>query len=140
MKIFLLLHQKLSNKLLDILNKFNFTFSQINILQNIDKDFRMWNDNSIDKEIPELYFEKYKDKQLSKKIFEHYVSIHNTLKNRLNDYKDFDKNKYETRKYSFNKIEKNQPTLGFNIVSILRGIFITLISKVFIVSKFPLFL
>jgi len=98
--------------LLDILEKYNFTFSQINILKNINKDFIMWNDNSIDKKIPDLYFEKYKDKQLSKKIFEHYVSIHNLLKNNLNDYSDFKEVKYKTRKYTFNEIEKDGIGLG----------------------------
>ena len=61
----------------------------------------MWNDKSVDKNIPELYFEKYKEKQLTKKIFEHYVSIHKKLKEKLNDYTDFKEIKYETRKYSF---------------------------------------
>ena len=98
--------------MLDILEKYNFTFSQINILKNINKDFIMWNDNSIDKKIPDLYFEKYKDKQLSKKIFEHYVSIHNLLKNNLNDYSDFKEVKYKTRKYTFNEIEKDGIGLG----------------------------
>lgn len=95
-----------------IIEKYKFTFSQINILKNIEKDFKMWNDTSFDKEIPEIYFEKYKDKQLSKKIFEHYVSIHEKLKNKLNDYDDFKEVKYETRKYSFNKIEKDGIGLG----------------------------
>jgi spore photoproduct lyase len=98
--------------LLDIIEKYDFTFSQRNLLKNIHKDFLMWNDNSIDKEIPEIYFEKYKAKQLTKKIFEYYVSIHNNLKNSLNDYKDFKEIKYETRKYSFNKIEKKGIGLG----------------------------
>ncbi|MGB3750113.1 MAG: spore photoproduct lyase family protein [Arcobacteraceae bacterium] len=96
----------------NIIEKYKFTFSQINILKNIEKDFKMWNDKSINKEIPELYFEKYKDKQLTTKIFEFYVSIHNSLKNTLNDYADFKEVKYETRKFSFNQIEKKGIGLG----------------------------
>ena len=98
--------------MLEIIDKYNFTFSQINILKNIDKDFRMWNDNSIDKVIPSLYFEKYKGKQLSKKIFDYYVSIHENLKSKLNDYEDFKDVKYKTRKYTFNQIEKKGIGLG----------------------------
>lgn len=96
----------------NIIEKYKFTFSQVNILKNIAKDFRMWNDKSVDKEIPSIYFEKYKDKQLATKIFEYYVSIHNSLKNSLNDYSDFEDVKYETRKFSFNKIEKKGIGLG----------------------------
>jgi len=98
--------------LLEILDKYSFTFSQINILKNINKDFIMWNDKQYDKTIPSIYFEKYKDKQLAKKIFEFYVSIHEKLKKIPNDYTDFKEVKYETRKYSFNKIEKKGIGLG----------------------------
>ena len=98
--------------MLDILDKYNFTFSQINILKTIDKDFRMWNDNSFDKKVPEIYFEKFNGKELSKKIFEYYVLIHEKSKKKLNDYNDFKDIKYETRKYSFNKIEKEGIGLG----------------------------
>jgi len=98
--------------LISLIEKYKFTFSQINILKNIEKDFKMWNDTSIDRKIPEIYFEKYKDKQLSKKIFEHFVLIHEKMKKSLNDYNDFKDIKYETRKYSFNKIEKDGIGLG----------------------------
>jgi len=98
--------------LISLIEKYKFTFSQINILKNIEKDFKMWNNTSIDRKIPEIYFEKYKDKQLSKKIFEHFVSIHEKMKKSLNDYNDFKDIKYETRKYSFNKIEKDGIGLG----------------------------
>ena len=98
--------------MLEILDKYSFTFSQINILKNINKDFIMWNDKQYDKTIPSIYFEKYKDKQLAKKIFEFYVSIHEKLKKIPNDYTDFKEVKYETRKYSFNKIEKKGIGLG----------------------------
>ena len=98
--------------MLEILDKYSFTFSQINILKNINKDFIMWNDKQYDKTIPSIYFEKYKDKQLAKKIFEFYVSIHEKLKKIPNDYTDFKEVKYETRNYSFNKIEKKGIGLG----------------------------
>ncbi len=96
----------------DILGNYNFTFSQRNILKNIDKDFKMWNETSINKEIPKIFFEKYKDKQLAKKIFEYFVALHEEMKKKLNDYSDFKDIKYKVRKYSFNKIEKEGIGLG----------------------------
>lgn len=66
----------------------------------------MWNEKSFEEIFPAFYLESYKDKQLTKKIFDYYVSIHTTLKNKLNDYDDFKEVKYDVRKYSFSKIEK----------------------------------
>jgi len=98
--------------LLSIIEKYNFTFSQKNILTNIKKDFIMWNEKSFEEIFPDFYLENYKDKQLTKKIFDYYVSIHTTLKNKLNDYDDFKEVKYDVRKYSFSKIEKKGIGLG----------------------------
>jgi len=98
--------------LIQLIEKYNFTFSQINILKNIEKDFLMWNEKSMEESFPRVYLEKYKGKQLSKKIFEYYVSIHNNLKNKPNDYGDFKNIKYDVRKYSFQKIEKKGIGLG----------------------------
>ena len=95
-----------------LIESYNFTFSQINILKNIEKDFLMWNEKSMEESFPRVYLEKYKGKQLSKKIFEYYVSIHNNLKNKPNDYGDFKNIKYDVRKYSFQKIEKKGIGLG----------------------------
>lgn len=72
----------------------------------------MWNEKSFEEIFPAFYLESYKDKQLSKKIFDYYVSIHTTLKNKLNDYDDFKEVKYDVRKYSFSKIEKKGMGLG----------------------------
>jgi len=94
------------------LDSFNFTFSQQNILKNIQKDFLMWNEKSFDEIFPTEYLEKYKNKQLSKKIFEYYVNIHKKLKQQPNDYKNFEELKYDVRKYSFKKIKKNGIGLG----------------------------
>ena len=98
--------------MLSIIEKYNFTFSQKNILTNIKKDFIMWNEKSFEEIFPDFYLENYKDKQLTKKIFDYYVSIHTTLKNKLNDYDDFKEVKYDVRKYSFSKIEKKGIGLG----------------------------
>jgi len=98
--------------LTQLIESYNFTFSQINILKNIEKDFLMWNEKSMEESFPRVYLEKYKGKQLSKKIFEYYVSIHNNLKNKPNDYGDFKNIKYDVRKYSFQKIEKKGIGLG----------------------------
>ena len=72
----------------------------------------MWNEKSIEDYFPRVYLEKYKGKQLTKKIFEYYVSIHNNLKKKPNDYGDFKDIKYDVRKYSFQAIEKKGIGLG----------------------------
>ncbi len=95
-----------------IIDKYNFTFSQKTILKNIKKDFLMWNEKSFEEIFPSAYLEKYKNKQLSKKIFEYYVSIHEKLKKQPNDYKNFDDIKYNVRKYSFQDISKDSIGLG----------------------------
>ena len=95
-----------------ILDKYNFTFSQITILKNIEKDFVMWNEKSFDELFPNEYLENYTGKQLTKKIFEYYVSLHNNLKNKPNDYADFNDVKYDVRKFSFTSIEKEGIGLG----------------------------
>jgi len=96
----------------EIIDKYNFTFSQKNILITIQKDFLMWNEKPLEEIFPNFYIEEYTGKQLSKKIFDYYVSIHNTLKNKLNDYDDFKEVKYDVRKYSFSQIEKKGIGLG----------------------------
>ena len=94
------------------LDKYNFTFSQKNILENIGKDFKMWNEKTLEELFPKELEEKYKGKQLLKKIFEYYVNIHNSLKNQPNDYENFKDIKYDVRKYSFQEIQKNGIGLG----------------------------
>jgi len=94
------------------LKKYNFTFSQENILKNIEKDFIMWNEKSFEDIFPHHLEERYKSKQLSKKIFEYYVDIHNKLKNQPNNYANFESVKYDTRKYSFKQITKDGMGLG----------------------------
>ncbi len=94
------------------LEKYNFTVSQKSILENIKKDFLMWNENSFEDIFPFELEEKYKGKQLSKKIFEYYTKIHKELQEKPNDYKQFDKIKYNVRKYSFQEIEKKGIGLG----------------------------
>lgn len=96
----------------NIIENYNFTFSQKNILTNIKKDFLMWNEKSFEEIFPEFYLDVYTGKQLSKKIFDYYVSRHNSLKNKLNDYDDFKDVKYDVRKYSFSQIEKDGIGLG----------------------------
>jgi len=94
------------------LDNYNFTFSQKNILNNIKKDFFLWNEKTFDEAFPHHFEEKYKSKQLSKKIFEYYVDLHNNLKNKPNNYKSFDDLKYAVRKYSFTDIKKDNIALG----------------------------
>lgn len=94
------------------LEDYSFTFSQKAILKNIQKDFLMWNEKSFDDIFPDQYLEKYKNKQLSKKIFEYYVDIHEKLKKQPHDYKNFEEIKYDVRKYSFQEISKDGIGLG----------------------------
>ncbi len=94
------------------LDKYNFTVSQKKILEDIKKDFYMWNESSFEDIFPFEFEEKYKSKQLSKKIFEFYVNKHKQLQSNPNDYTSFDDIKYETRKFEFNKIEKSGIGLG----------------------------
>ncbi|MEA3315135.1 MAG: hypothetical protein U9Q30_04705 [Campylobacterota bacterium] len=94
------------------LDKYNFTFSQKNILTNIKKDFFMWNEQSFEDSFPHHFEEIYKSKQLSKKIFQYYVDLHNNLKNKPNNYKNFEDLKYDVRKYSFTDIKKDNIALG----------------------------
>jgi len=94
------------------LEKYNFTVSQKKILEDIRKDFIMWNETSFDDIFPYEFEEKYSGKQLSKKIFEYYVKEHKSLQGKPNDYKSFDDVKYDVRKYSFEAIEKKGIGLG----------------------------
>ena len=95
-----------------IIDKYNFTVSQKQILNNIKKDFLMWNEKSFDEVFPYSLCEIYENKQLTKKIFEYYVDIHTKLKNKPNNYDNFSKIKYDTRKYSIKTITKNGVALG----------------------------
>jgi spore photoproduct lyase len=97
---------------MNILDKYPFTVAQKNILQNIAKDFSMWNETSFEDQFPNELLEKYDNKQLTKKIFEFYVKEHQNLQEKPNNYKDFEKVPYEVRKYSFEKIEKKGFGLG----------------------------
>ena len=94
------------------LEKYNFTVSQKNILKNILIDLRMWNEEDIKSSEIKEFEEKYQGKQLSKKIFEYIVSYHKSLKEIPNDYTKFEDIKYDTRKFSFTKIEKEGIGLG----------------------------
>jgi spore photoproduct lyase len=95
-----------------IIEQYNFTFSQTNILKNIKKDFLMWNEKSFEEIFPSFYLEIHEGKLLSKRIFEYYVKIHEKLKNELNEYDDFKDVEYNVRKYSFNEITKDGVGLG----------------------------
>jgi len=94
------------------IEKYNFTVQQKKILEDIKKDFLMWNEGDFDAIFPNEYLEKYEGKQLSKKIFEYYVKIHQELLQKPNDYEQFKNIKYSPRKYSFEKIEKEGFGLG----------------------------
>jgi len=94
------------------LEKYNFTVSQKNILKNIKKDFFMWNEKPFEEIFPFEYEEKYKGKQLSKKIFEYYTKIHKKLQEKPNDYQQFEDIKYDVRKFEFKEIEKKGIGLG----------------------------
>ncbi len=83
------------------IEKYNFTVQQKKILEDIKKDFLMWNECDFDAIFPNEYLEKYEGKQLSKKIFEYYVKIHQELLEKPNDYEQFKNIKYSPRKYSF---------------------------------------
>ena len=94
------------------LTKYNFTVSQQNILKNIFIDLKMWNEDDISETKINEIVDKYEGKQLSKKLFEYIVAFHKTLKETPNDYAQFDDVKYDTRKFSFQAIEKPGIGLG----------------------------
>lgn len=94
------------------LTQYNFTVSQKKILEDIRKDFLMWHEKSFEEIFPTELEEKYEGKQLSKKIFEYYVSIHKELQNRPNNYEKFSELKYDVRKFELTQIEKNGIGLG----------------------------
>ena len=95
-----------------MLEKYKFTISQKNILKNIQKDFRMWNEKSMEELFPYSFLDKYENKQLSKKIFEYFVDIHKNLQIKPNSYNTFKEVKYSPRKYSFETIKKDGLGLG----------------------------
>jgi spore photoproduct lyase len=96
----------------DVLEEYKFTVSQANILKKINIDFKMWNEKSFEEVFPRAYLAKYENKQLSKKIFEYYVELHKNLQVKPNNYEDLKGIKYETRKYSFEAVEKEGLGLG----------------------------
>jgi spore photoproduct lyase len=87
-----------------------FTVSQQKILKDIKKDFEIWNEAKFDDLFPSQLYEKYSNKQLSKKVFQYYVDIHDTKKKTLFDYSSFDEVKYKTKKYKFEELKS--PSLG----------------------------
>jgi spore photoproduct lyase len=94
------------------IEQYNFTVQQKKILEDIKKDFLMWNECDFDAIFPNEYLEKYEGKQQAKKIFEYYVKIHQELLEKPNDYEQFKNIKYSPRKYSFELIEKEGLGLG----------------------------
>ncbi|VAY87467.1 Spore photoproduct lyase [hydrothermal vent metagenome] len=94
------------------LDRYNFTVSQKNILKNIMTDFKMWNENNIEKSIFLKYENCYQGKQLSKKIFEYIVSSHKNLKENENDYKIFKNLRHKANNFSYQTINKNGFGLG----------------------------
>lgn len=97
---------------MSILDRLAFTIAQKNILQNIKKDFLMWNERDFEELYPKVFEEKYENKVLAKKVFEYYVDMHKKLQEKPNDYSSFEKVKYEARKYSFTTVEKEGFGLG----------------------------
>ena len=95
------------------LEKYNFTVSQHNILKNIETDFKMWNEKTLDKIFPYHFEEKYQGKQLSKKIFEYITNYHQNLKNTPNNYNNFDDIKYKARQFTYESISKDGFGLGY---------------------------
>jgi len=95
-----------------MIDQYNFTVSQKNILNNIQKDFIMWNEKSLQEIFPTQYLEKYQGKQLAKKLFEYYVDIHNQLKTAPHNYDNFKDIKYDVRKYTIDIKEKDGFGLG----------------------------
>jgi spore photoproduct lyase len=94
------------------LNRYNFTVSQKNILDNILVDLKMWNENTIDESIIFELEKKYTKKQLAKKIFEYIVKYHKKLQDTPNSYENFKDVRYEPRKFEFTKIQKQGIGLG----------------------------
>ena len=94
------------------INKYNFTVSQQNILKNIFIDFKMWNENIVNEDTINQFEEKYKNKQLAQKIFTHFVSLHENIKSKDNNYESFKNITYKARKFNINSVEKKDIGLG----------------------------
>ena len=94
------------------LTKYSFTHSQKKILQDIKIDLDMWAEEPFEQIFPYELEEKFKNKQLSKKIFEFFTTHHNTLKNQPNNYDNFKDIKYKSPKFEFTEIKKSGIGLG----------------------------
>ena len=97
-----------------LLNQYPFSVSQKQILETIARDFEMWNEKSLDDSFPHELLEKYKDKELLKRIVKHYENLWSELKNSPTNYQNFKDVKYDySRKISFSPYQTQ--SLGFGM-------------------------
>ena len=99
---------------MSLLEQYQFSVSQKQILQTIATDFAMWNEKSLDESFPHELIDKYKDKELLKRIVKHYENLWSELKNSPLNYENFKDVKYDfQRKISFSPYKNDN--LGFGM-------------------------
>ncbi len=99
---------------MSLLEQYQFSVSQKQILQTIATDFAMWNEKSLDESFPHELIDKYKDKELLKRIVKHYENLWSELKNSPLNYENFKDVKYDfQRKISFSPYKTEN--LGFGM-------------------------
>lgn len=99
---------------MSLLEQYQFSVSQKQILQTIATDFAMWNEKSLDESFPHELIDKYKDKELLKRIVKHYENLWSELKNSPLNYENFKDVKYDfQRKISFSPYKTDN--LGFGM-------------------------
>lgn len=95
------------------IEKYNFTFAQKKILQDIATDFLMWNEQSLDEIFPQHLEQKFKHKELASQIVKFFENEHLTLKNEPKNYENFNDVKYHNeRKITFEPYNKESLSLG----------------------------
>ena len=98
---------------MNFIEKYNFTFAQKKILQNIATDFIMWNERSLDEIFPQHLEQKFKHKELASQIVKFFENEHLSLKNKPKNYENFSDIRYQNeRKITFEPYNKESLSLG----------------------------
>jgi len=72
----------------------------------------MWHEKPLDEKIIANLELKYQNKQLSKKLFQRYLSYHEELQNKQNDYQTFSDIKHKNSSYTITTIKNEGQILG----------------------------
>jgi spore photoproduct lyase len=96
-----------------MIEQYNFTYAQKQILYKIKKDFYMWDIGNLEDFFPnELLNKNLDNKQLANQIFNHYVKLHDTYKYQRPDYNTFNP-QYKPTKFEIKVEEKQTLGLGY---------------------------